>query len=440
MKISTNLIFLVCVILPLISFGQNLKFHGTILNEETGIPVANVNLMIRNTKSGTATNIQGKFEIALAKLPVYIDITCIGYKPLTIEVGEVMKKPVEIRLKPQVRQLESVTISELKATAVFKDPDYSVLDFEIMGDNLLILVFRYQLRRSTMLLLNPDGDTLAQILLPELPPDKLYKDAFGNVHYFSKQGNAFQCHYDQSLNHFSFPYQTSVDSIQRMLGPFSFMMKNRLYFQEDYSNGFRTNIGYYDMDQGKRYLQTVRHDKAESAYYRDKYFFTSPSRAGDTVYREYDERAYDFFSRTKNRTMMVKLENDRVAVFNFTGNVIEIFDADWNPVKEIPISFHKDQEYAFVAALANSFFPDDTWKWSGKLHKDEAYEDVYASFKRHGEVHLNKIDIELGILANEFVIPLPFPQKILIHRGHAYFLYKECGQEPKWKLYKMKLG
>ena len=123
MKIGKTFLFLVCVVLPLMSFGQHLKFHGTILNEETGLPVANVNLMIRNTKSGTATNIHGKFEMALSKLPVYIDITCVGYKPLAIEVGEVIKKAVEIRIKPQVSQLESVTISELKATAVYKDPD-----------------------------------------------------------------------------------------------------------------------------------------------------------------------------------------------------------------------------------------------------------------------------------------------------------------------------
>ena len=439
MKTSALSIFLVWVILPVILFGQHLKFHGTILNEETGIPVANVNLLIRDTKSGTATNMQGKFEIALAKLPVYIDITCIGYKPLTIEVGEVMNKPIEIRLQPQVRQLESVTISELSATAVYQDPDYSVLDYELMGDNLLILVFRYQLRRSTILLLNPDGDTLTQILLPELPPDKLYKDPFGNVHYFSKKGNAFQCHYDPTLGHFSFPYSTTVDSIHQMLGFFSFMMKNRLYFQEDYSNGFRTNIGYYDMDLGKRYLQTVRHDKAESAYYRDKYFFYAPSRPGDTVYRGYDERAYDFFSRNKDKTMMVKLNDDRVAVFNFAGNIIEIVDADWNRVKEVPISFHKDQKYAFVAALAISFFPDNEWKWSGKLLKDEANGEVYTVFNRQEEVRLSQIDIESGSLTKDFIIPLPFPEKILIHHGYAYFLFKECGQEPKRKLYKMKL-
>ena len=439
MKISAVFLFLACVLLPFISPGQHLKFYGIILNEETGMPVANVNLSVRNTKTGTATNPQGKFELFLNKLPVYIDITCIGYKALTIEVGEVMKKQVEIRLKPQVRLLESITISEQKATAVYKDADYSVLDYEIMGDNLLVLIFRYQLKRSTMLLLNPDGDTLAQVPLPELPPDKLYKDAFGNVHYFSKKGQAFQCHYNPSLDQFYFPFQTTTDSIYLMLGHFSFVLNDRLYFQEDYSNGFRTNIGYYDLEKGKRYLHAVRHDKAESDYYRDKYFFSAPSRAGDTVYRETDERAYDFFAQNKHKTMMVKLGNDRVAVFNFSGNVIDIFDADWNMVNEIPITFHKDQEYAFIAALANSFFPDDTWKWGGKLLKDDANGAVYTSFIRHGNVRLCRIDVESGRLTNEFVIPLPFPEKIMIHRGQAFFLYKECGPEHKRKLYKMQL-
>ncbi|MCX6305047.1 MAG: carboxypeptidase-like regulatory domain-containing protein [Bacteroidetes bacterium] len=440
MKTCSINILLFFLLLPLFLAAQHLKFHGTIVNEETGNPVENVNLVIRNSKSGTATNQAGAFELALPKLPVLLDITCVGYKPLTVEVGEIVKKPVVIRLKPQVRQLESVTITKLKATAVYTDPDYSVLDYELMGDNLLILVFRYQLKRSAMLLLNPDGDTLAQVPLPELPPDKLFRDAFGNVHYFSKKGNAFQCHYDPSLNHLYFPYRTTVDSINRMLGNFSFSMKKRLYFQEDISQGFRAKIGYYDMDQGVKYLQTVQNERSESDYYRDKYFFISPSRLGDTIPSDFHEQAYDFFARGKNRSRMVKIGNERVAVFNFGGNVIDIVDADWNLEKEVPISFHKEHEYAFLAALANSFFPDDTWKWSGKLLTDEPFGEVYTSFRLHDEVRLSKIDIESGVLTNEFVIPFSFPEKIQVHRGYCYFLYKECGQEPKRKLYRMKFS
>ena len=439
MKISAKTIFLIWMVVPLFSVAQNLKFRGVVFNAETGIPVANVNMMVRKTNSGTATNAFGKFEIALPKLPVFIDITCVGYKPLSIEVGDVIKKQVEIRIEPQVHLLESVTISDLKATAVYKDPDYSVFDYEVIGDNLLVLVFKYQLRRSILLLLTPDGDTLTQLLPPELPPDKFFKDAFENVHYFSKKGNAFQCYYDKSLNRLCFPYCTTVDSIHRMLGNFSFSMKKRLYFQEDISGGFMTKIGYYDMDQGVRYLQTVQNNKSAFDYYRDRYFFLSPSRPGDTINNDHYEQAYQFFALPKYRCRIVKIGDERIAVFDFVNNVISIVGADWNPLKEVPISFHKEKEYAFVAALANSFFPVDTWKWSGKLLKDEAFGEVYTTFKKNGLVRLSKIDIESGNLTAGYVIPFSFPEKIQVHNKHAFFLYKECGQEHKRKLYKMDL-
>ena len=435
----TTSIFLICLVLPVFTIGQSQKFYGTILNDRSLLPVANVNLKIRNTNSGTATNAEGKFNLTLSKLPVVIDITCIGYEPLSVEVVEVKAKRVEIRLKPLVRQLEGVTITELKATAVYRDPDYSVLDYEIMGDNLLILIFRYQLRRSTLLLMNSEGDTLAQASLPEMPPDKLFRDVLGNVHFFSKKGNAFQCHYDESLNHLCFPYHTTVDSLLNAVGNFTFLMKNRLYFEEVNGSGFRAGIGYYDKEQGKKYLQTVEDNKAASDYYRDRYFFLTPSRPGDTIFRDHDARAYDFFTRKKCMAGTVKIGTDRFAIFNYIDDVIEIRDDEGRILEKVPISFHKDSENPFIASLAISFFPGDIWKWSGKILKDESNEAVYTSFKKRGWVRVSKIDVQTGSISDEYELPVPFAEKITIHHGNIYFLYKGAGQEQKWKLYKMKL-
>ncbi|MEI6435250.1 MAG: carboxypeptidase-like regulatory domain-containing protein [Bacteroidota bacterium] len=434
----TTSIILICLILPIFTIGQNKKFYGIILNEQNRLPIANVNLKIRNTNLGTATNAEGKFDLTLAKLPVALDITCIGFETLSLEVGEIKAKRVEIRLKPLVRQLEGVTITELKATAVYSDPDYSVLDYEIMGDNLLILIFRYQLKRSTLLLMNSNGDTLSQSSLPELPPWKLYKDVLGNVHYFSKKGNSFQCRFDESLNYLWFPFRTTVDSLLRIIGNFSFSMKNRLYFVEENSPGFMAGMGYFDKDQGKKYLQTVHDAKSASNYYRDKYFFLTPSRPGDSIVRDNDARAYDFFTRKKSMAGMVKIGDDRIAVFNFIADVIEIRDAEGNLIEQTPISFHKDPENAFIASLVRSFFPGETWKWSGKILKDEVNDAVYTSFKKHGWIRISKIDIQTGSISDDYELPMPNVEKITIHHGNIYFLYKGAGQEQKWKLYKMK--
>jgi hypothetical protein len=425
--------------MPVFALAQNQRFHGTILNDQTRLPVANVNMKIRNSTNGTATNSSGKFELLLGKLPVVIDITCIGYESLTVEIGEVKAKPVGIRIKPLIRQLEGVTISDLKATAVYRDPDYSVLDYELMGDNLRILIFKYQLKRSILLCMSRDGDTLAQSSLPELPPLKLFRDVLGNVHYFSKKGNAFQCHYDAAMNHLGFPYHTTVDSLLRAVGNFTFLMKNRLYFEEVNASGFKAKIGYYDKERGKIYLQNIQDGKAISNYYRDRFFFIAPSRPGDTVFRDNDARAYDFFTRKKCLAGMVKIGEDRMAVFNLMNDVIEIRDEEGRIVEKVPISFHKDPEYAFIASFARSFFPGETWKWSGKILKDEANENVYTTYRKNGWVRISKIDIMTGSLNAEYVIPVAFPEKIRIHHGEAYYLYKGVGLEEKWKLYKMKL-
>ncbi|MEI6297207.1 MAG: DnaB-like helicase C-terminal domain-containing protein, partial [bacterium] len=73
--------------------------------------------------------------------------TCIGYETATYEIIQVSGKSVEFLLHPKSYLLGEVDISSKKYSFVFKDKDYSVLDYEIMGGNLLLLVFRYQLSR-----------------------------------------------------------------------------------------------------------------------------------------------------------------------------------------------------------------------------------------------------------------------------------------------------
>ena len=70
-------------------------------------------------------------------------------------------------MRPRVYSLGEVDISAKRYRFVFKDMDYSVLDYEIMDDNILLLIFRYQLRRSELILLSLSGDTVSVVPIPE---------------------------------------------------------------------------------------------------------------------------------------------------------------------------------------------------------------------------------------------------------------------------------
>jgi len=53
---------------------------------------------------------------------------------------------------------------------------------------------------------------------------------------------------------------------------------------------------------------------------------------------------------------------------------------------------------------------------------------------------IRKINLETGKLTRNFDVPFPFPEKIEIYKGDAYFLIKDIGGEfEKWKLVKLNL-
>jgi len=429
------------ILLPLFAMSQQFRLRGTIINNLTNLPIEKANLKVQNTPLGTATDARGKFGLDLKKLPVEVEITCVGYEPLTIEVSKVLAKPVEIRLKPKMYNLEGVTISEKKAVPVYEDRNYSVLDYEMMDDNLLLLVFRYQLKRSVLLLLTRLGDTLLQADLPESPPEKLYKDILGNVHYFSKKGFAYQCFYDNSLNRLMFPFRLSIDSLRMYMGNLQFKLKDRLVFQEHCADGFSTLLGFYDKEHGKKYVQRTGDQSKARNYYNDVYYFAnSPRRRDDTLQamRDFQKRSFEMFYKPASSAKIVKIGPDKVALFNFSNDTLEVRNSDLGLISKTYFDFHKEAEENFLTSIATAF-SGNQWKWKRDILTDDKTNAVYTVFERHGRTKLCTIDLLTGKLAAEHELPLLFAKKIILYRGEAFFMYKEIGDDEKWKLYKTRL-
>jgi hypothetical protein len=70
---------------------------------------------------------------------------------------------------------------------------------------------------------------------------------------------------------------------------------------------------------------------------------------------------------------------------------------------------------------------------------DEYSREVYTTFFKNGMVRIRKVDIRTGKLNHGTVLPYPFPEKIKIYKGDAYFLIKSDGLNDKWKLVKCKI-
>jgi hypothetical protein len=436
--------FLIPVLLLTIGFSslaQTKVIHGIVKDNNSLKPISNVNIRINGTNEGVFTGLDGRFSLALSRTPVSLTLSCVGYEPLNFDIDKMPVKPLEFILRQQASNLQEVDIKAIRFNYVFRDKSYSVLDYEIMGDNLLLLVFRYQLKNTELILLKRSGDTLSIVPVPELKPIRLYKDFLTNIHYISTAENAFQCVYNDIEKKIEFPYRTTYDTLVKMVKPFLFTVGDRLYFEEFTPGGFGKNIGYYDTNHQKGYLRYISGETAQSNYFDDLKFNAQwNSTVGDHAsFSNDDYRANNLFYYQKINAPLVKLADNNMAVFNFTDGVIEFMSAQGKVYRTLSIDFHKETEN-LLAGLFGVIVPITDWQWSGKLYVDEYYRDVYTTYKKNGMVQIKKINLETGKLTHNYDVPFPFPEKIQIYKGDAYFLIKnDGGNFEKWKLVKLHL-
>lgn len=354
---------------------------------------------------------------------------------------------MEFILSPKLYKLQEVDISALKHSFVFKNREYSVLDYEIMGDHLALLVFRNQLKRAELILMTREGDTLAISTLPELPPASLFKDFLANVHYFSKANNAYQCYFDNDQKTFGFLYKTTIDSIKKLVSPFLFKISGRLYFQEELANGYGTAIGYCQAGRVKKYIWQYIDEKKIAENADDQKFYARWNDFSSTSTNpvlltfshgqfvdEFEQRAHGLLFY-KISFPLVKTREGRLAVFNFACDRIEIMNQDGDSLRKVPITFHKGPGSGGLAESQQ--ISNDGWRWKKTILVDDFSCNVYAVFQRNGMLRLEQIDLETGKIGSSTILPYQFPEKIEIYKGEAYFLVK--GANENWKLAKCKL-
>ncbi len=453
-----RILVLIVIFLQQLCLAQTIQIKGTVRNELTNKPVPEANIRIYGTKQGTATDKNGNFTLVLDQIPATVVISCVGYDYAKYDILKKSATPVVLLLRPVSYILKEVEISAVGHTALYEDKTFSVLDFELMGDNIVLLVFRNLAKRTGMVLLSRGGDTLAVSDLPELPPEMLCTDFLSNVHYYAKTGMSYQCYYDPERQTLNFLHPVSIDSLEKFVRPYLFRISGRLYFQEMILKGFGTSIAYYSKNGGKRIIKSFLNDKKISEYLDDQAFYYkwngalgsyvdpsddieseerfnfSISQGEGGGYGKNEARAhqFEFYSMIYP---LFKLNEDTMALFNFGSDLLEMLDPDGKVISTVTISFHKGS--TGINPLAkNDRAENDGWRWGTKIMVDEATHTMYAMFIRSGMIMIRKINPNTGNLGASTIIPFPFPEKIKLYMGEAFFLCKESGTNENWKLLK----
>ncbi|MHB8261524.1 MAG: DUF5686 and carboxypeptidase-like regulatory domain-containing protein [Bacteroidia bacterium] len=106
-------IFLASCLLLLVSYvcpGQTIK--GRVIDATTNQTLPFVSILIKNTQTGTLTDIDGKFQLTIPTLQnAELQISYLGYQPQTIALSSFQDlEKINIKLKPQVVSLQEISV------------------------------------------------------------------------------------------------------------------------------------------------------------------------------------------------------------------------------------------------------------------------------------------------------------------------------------------
>lgn len=101
-----NSLLYVLLLVPALLIAQT-NVSGTVTEQSTALPLPGVNVVIKGTSTGTATDFDGKYQISVNTGDVLV-FSYVGYK--TFEVTYNGQNPLDVQLLEDTAQLEEIVL------------------------------------------------------------------------------------------------------------------------------------------------------------------------------------------------------------------------------------------------------------------------------------------------------------------------------------------
>ncbi|RMD90185.1 MAG: TonB-dependent receptor [Calditrichaeota bacterium] len=117
-KYTTYVVFLI-LILTTLSFAQSINIRGVVIAKDTGEPLPGANIAVKGTNLGTASDIEGRFNLRLSNTSkATLVVSFIGYKTVEIPVTS-EDSEITVELEEDVLKVSEIVVTGL-ATSVKK--------------------------------------------------------------------------------------------------------------------------------------------------------------------------------------------------------------------------------------------------------------------------------------------------------------------------------
>ncbi|MEZ5083556.1 MAG: carboxypeptidase-like regulatory domain-containing protein [Bacteroidales bacterium] len=435
--------------------AQNNQFEvtGRVVDEITGEPIENANVFIKNTSNGTTTNELGEFTISYNSLPLILEFSHISFKTKLISIKFHPIRDLQITLEQAVRELSQVTILSQRIDTLYANEYYSVLDYELVEEGILVLIFKTRLSHSELILLNNQNQITQDLKVLPGKPLALIRDCLAEIQLIFND-KISQVRITEDKLFLLRPY--AHEEYKRVMDGCLFLAGKNLFFEEFSPDFLAKRFFYIDTLDGSEHLLKEITDLKKIEFLKDNpenngLFFSSRGDIENLKGLPGDAGALEIMRNLDVTTRFNKMAylsdiyapifklGDSICVFNHPDGCIEIYNMPDSLLQKTPINYHIAEKKNPLSTLSHAFVKPT--KWEEQVIADETKRKVYAVFKNiNGTRDIKEVDLFSGSVRFITTIPYPYVDKIKINNGNLYYVYKGWGEGQTKKLFRQRIN
>lgn len=317
----------------------------------------------------------------------------------------------------------------MKKEIAFQDPKYYILDFHIDERGKVLLVSN--LRKYFVYLLN-DQMEIGHSLQLDFHPKSLYFDCLGQLHVVSRDSMYQLEIQDQHLS----IYERNSIMLYHQFFKYCAGKNGDVVYMKSMENNEQSTVysALHIAGNEKKELYRIEDSalirtEADTEALIQQEALGGTEQAGEinsdqlAEIRRRQQRAYFFelvIQKPKYHPLFVS--KDTTYIFDHLNGVALVFDASGAELERKAISYHQEKN------------------WDKKVHLDRAYRTFYSLENKNGAqvfCRLNHPGFETRTRTK--ITKHPYPEKIIVYKGLAYYTYKEYVNDNLNKLFRQRL-
>jgi hypothetical protein len=403
-------------------------------------PIANVNLTIslKDSIQTCKTNVAGLAHIVIldTKEQFYISSEHPIYEPLSYRYQSVRNTSDTLFIKLVLRPIKSQSMDQVVIKApgipdtVFNSTEFHVADFEVTdaGDYILLVYPKRSGHNNAILWY--DGNRIKDSMSIHGIGINLVKDYRDNIHLICQEEVYHVSHKNDSLALFSIPKDYFLDYVL----PIVDTTTSKLFFSN--FNMYYPAFDYFALDQIDSSYRKIIHieDPLMMELYRSEYKWVDVRTRLWAKQKEIETGVdaqiwvgANYFTQSIYYKVpfapLFKIQ-DSIYVLDFQSDQMTVYTPMGEVSRRTPLLFH---------------YHKDKTGWKRVILKDESTQALYALFEKDGISMLGKIDLTTGKIVSKHRLYHKYVEKIRIHHGNVYYIYRPFESIQKRFLYKERL-